>query len=63
MHDELVKEVYVIDTSGFVSKTQCNTDKSDLENKITNTSGLVKKTDRDAKVSLRLKIEYLTLLA
>ena len=32
-----------IDTSWFVLKTKYNTDKSELENKIPDTSGLVKK--------------------
>ena len=32
-----------IDTSWFVLKTKYNTDKSELENKLPNTSGLVKK--------------------
>ena len=32
-----------IDTSWFVLKTKYNTDKSELENKIPNRSGLVKK--------------------
>ena len=46
----MVKKVYKIDTSGFVLKTNYDTDKSDLENKISDadkkipdTSGLVKK--------------------
>ena len=45
-----------IDTKGFALKTTCNTNKLDLENKISNadkknpdTSGLVKKTDYNAK--------------
>ena len=48
--DKLVAKVNNIDTSGFVSKTKYDTDKSDLEKKITDadkeipdTSGLVKK--------------------
>ena len=32
-----------IDTSGFVLKTKYDTDKSELENKVPDTSGLVKK--------------------
>ena len=34
-----------IDTSKFVLQTKYDTDKSELENKIPDTSGLVKKTD------------------
>ena len=34
-----------IDTSGFVLRTKYDADKSELENKIPDTSGLVKKTD------------------
>ena len=43
MYDKLVEKVNNIDTSGFVLKTKCNMDKSDLEKKIPDTSGLVKK--------------------
>ena len=35
----------------FVLKTKYDTDKSELENKIPDTSGLVKKTDNDAKIA------------
>ena len=49
--DKLVAKVNSIDTSGFVLKTKCNMDKSELENKIPDTSGLVKKTDYDAKIA------------
>ena len=34
MCDKLVAKVYNIDTSGFVLKAKYNTDKSDLEKKI-----------------------------
>ena len=40
-----------IDTSGFVLKPNCDTDKSDLEKKIPDTSGLVKKLDYNAKIT------------
>ena len=46
-YDELVAKVNNIDTSGFVLKTNYDADKSELENKIPGTSGLVKKTDYD----------------
>ena len=45
VYDKLVTKVNNIDTSGFVLKTNYDTDKSELENKIPDTSGLVKKTD------------------
>ena len=49
VYDKLVTKVNSIDTSRFVLKTKYDTDKSELENKILDTSGLVKKTDYDAK--------------
>ena len=51
MSDKLVEKVNNIDTSGFVSKTRYNADKSKLEKKITDTSRLVKITDDSAKIS------------
>ena len=42
-YDELVAKVNNIDTSGFVLKTKYDTDKSELEKKIPDTSGLLKK--------------------
>ena len=47
-YDKLVAKVDNIDTSRFVLKTKYDTDKSELENKIPDTSGLVNKTDYDA---------------
>ena len=49
--DKLVTKVNNIDTSGFVSKTSYDTDKSELENKIPDISSLVKKTDYNAKIA------------
>ena len=50
--------VSTIGTSGFALKTQCNTDKSVLENKIDGAgkkipyiSGLIKKTNYNAKIT------------
>ena len=43
MYDKLVAKVNSIDTSRFVLKTNYDTDKNELENKILDTSGLVKK--------------------
>ena len=52
MYDKVVAKVNAIDNSGFVLKTQYNTDKSGLEKKIddadkkiSDTSGLVKNTE------------------
>ena len=50
-YDKLVDKVDNIDSSGFVLKTKDETDKSELENNISDTSGLVKKTDYDAKIT------------
>ena len=44
VHDKLVAKLNSIDTSGFVLKTKYDTDKSEIENKIPNTSGLLRKT-------------------
>ena len=51
VYNRLVTKVDNIDTSGFVLKTKYETDKSELENKISNTSGLVKKTDCNTKMT------------
>ena len=40
MHDKLVAKVNSIDTSGFALKTKYDTDKSEIKNKIPDTSGL-----------------------
>ena len=57
-YGKLVTKVDNIDTIGFVSKTKYDTDKSDLEKKISdaekkvpNTSGLVKKADYSYKIT------------
>ena len=50
MYDKLVAKVNNIDTSDFVLKTKYQTDKTELEKKIPDTSGLVKKTDYNAKL-------------
>ena len=57
-YEKLVTKVNNIDTCGFVLKTKYDTEKSDLESKISethkkfpNTSGLVKKTDYNSKIS------------
>ena len=45
VYDKLVAKVNNIDTSDFVLKTKYQTDKTELENKISGVSNLVKKTD------------------
>ena len=47
----LKKCVSSIDTSGFVLKTQYDTDKSDSDKKIPDASGLVKRTDCNTKIT------------
>ena len=58
VYDKLVSKVNNIDTSRFVLKIKYDTDKSDLEKKISDsdrkildTSGLVRKTDYNAKIT------------
>ena len=65
MYDKLVTKVNNIDISGFVLKTKYQTDKSDLERKIADTSQLVKKkTDYNAKISeIQSKIPSISGLA
>ena len=43
MYDKLVTKVDNTDTNNLVLKTKYDTDKSELENEIPDTSGLVKK--------------------
>ena len=43
LYDKLVAKVSSIDTSRFLLKTKYDTDKTELGNKIPDTSGLVKK--------------------
>ena len=45
VYNKLVAKVNNIDSSGFVLKTKYHTDKSELENKIPDTSDIVKNTD------------------
>ena len=67
-YTKLVKKVNSIDTTGFVLKTTYDTDKSDLEKKISDadkkilaTCALVKKTDFNSKISgLVKKTDYKT---
>ena len=43
MYDKLAEKVNNIDTNRFALKTKYDTEKTELENKIPDTSGLVKK--------------------
>ena len=68
-YNKLVTKVNAIDTSGFVLKTQYNTDKSSLEKKINDADKkylilveLLKKKQIIMQRSLRLKVKYLVLL-
>ena len=45
VYDKLVAKVNNIDTSAFLLRTKYDTDKSEIENKILDTSCLVEKTD------------------
>ena len=49
--DKLVTKVNNINTSGFVLKTKYDTGKSELEKKIPDTSGLVKKINYNTKIT------------
>ena len=71
MYDKLVAKVNNIETSVFLLKTKYDTDKTDLEKKISDAdkkiptiSGLVKKTDYNANVTeIEVKIPIITGLA
>ena len=51
VYDKLVEKVNNIDTSRFVLETKYDTDKSEIENKIPDTSELLKKADGSVKTS------------
>ena len=51
VYDRLVAKVNNIDTSVFVLRSKYDKDKSEIENKIPDTSGLVKKTDYIVKIT------------
>ena len=51
VYDKLVARINSIDTSGFLLKTKYDTDKSEIENKITNTSDVIQKTDYNVKIT------------
>ena len=51
VYDKLVAKVNSIDISRFVLKIKYDTDKSEIENKIPNSSVFVKKTDYNTKIT------------
>ena len=52
VYDNLAAKVNNIDTVGdFVLKTKYQTDKTEIENKIPDTSGLVEKTNFNTKIT------------
>ena len=62
--DKLVAKVNSIGTSRFILKTKYDTDKLEIENKITDTSGFVKKADNNAKITeIKGKRSYISGLA
>ena len=64
VYNKLVAKVDNIDTSDFVSKTNYNTDKTELENKIPDISDFVLKTDYNTKITeLENKIPDISNLA
>ena len=56
--DKLVAEVNSIDTSRFFKKTNYDTDKKELENKIPDTSGLAKKKQIIMLKSMKYRVKY-----
>ena len=51
VYDKLVAKLNNIDTRDFVLKTKYNTDKTELEKKISDNSDLVKKTNYNTKIT------------
>ena len=59
MINQLLKQIILnIDTSGFVLKTKYDTDKSELQNKNPDTSGLVMLKSLKQRVKLLILIIY-----
>ena len=61
LYNKLVAKVNSIDTSAFVLKTNYDRDKSEIENKIPDTSGLVKKQITIPK-SLKQRVKFQVLV-
>ena len=59
-YDKLVRKVNNIDTSKFVLKSKYDSDKSELENEILDTSGLVKKQIMMLKL-MKQRVKFLML--
>ena len=55
---KLVAKVNSVDASAFVLKTNYDTDKTELEKKIPDTSGLVKKKQITISKSLKQRVKY-----
>ena len=51
LYDKLVVKVNSVDINAFVLRTNYDTDKKELKNKIPETGGLVRKTDCNAKIT------------
>ena len=62
VYDKLVAKLNSIDTSGFVLKTNYDTNKSEIENKIPDTSGLFKKKQIKMPKSQKYRVKYQVLL-
>ena len=58
MYDKLVAKVDNINTSGFVLKVKYDTDKSNLQKKIRDTRGLVKKKQIIVLKLIKQKAKY-----
>ena len=66
VYDKLVAKVDDIDTNDFVLKTKCQTDKTELEKKISKVTDLVKKTklaELENKISDTSNLATKTVLA
>ena len=64
MIDKLVEKVSNIDKIGFVLRVKYDTDKTELENKISDTIRLTEKVDYDAKITeIKNKIPSISGLA
>ena len=63
VYDKLVAKVNATDTNDYVFKTKYDADKLELENKIPDTSGLVKKTNYAKIANIEGKIPDISNLA
>ena len=51
VYDKLIEKVDHVDTCGFFSKAKYDADKTELDNKIPDTSRLVKEIDSNTKIN------------